>query len=113
MKAPVVVAQIPATWDIEQNLSAIATVLAAAQAGEVVVLPEGALSGYGSDLSVLDRLNPTALAHATDRLAALARKQAVHCSAARCCSSTAPGATPPSTSLRTAPDGPTARSTWR
>lgn len=78
MKAPVVVAQIPATWDTEQNLSAIATVLAAAQAGEVVVLPEGALSGYGSDLSVLRRLNPTALAHAADRLTALACKQAVH-----------------------------------
>jgi len=66
MKAPVAVAQIPATWDIEQNLSAIATVLAAAQAGEVVVLPEGALSGYGPDLSVLDRLNPTSPRKAPD-----------------------------------------------
>ncbi len=78
MKAPVAVAQIPTTWDIEQNLSAIATILAAAQPGEVVVLPEGALSGYGSDLSALDHLNPTALADATDRLATLAQQRAVH-----------------------------------
>jgi predicted amidohydrolase len=78
VKAPVAVAQIPVTWDTEQNLSAIAGVLADAQPGEIVVLPEGALSGYGPDLSILGRLDPTALAHATGRLAELVRKQAVH-----------------------------------
>jgi predicted amidohydrolase len=78
MRASIAVAQIPISWDIEQNLSTIAAVLADAQPGEIVVLPEGALSGYGSDLSVLDRLDPTALVHATGRLAGLARKQDVH-----------------------------------
>ena len=78
MQIPVAVAQIPVTWDIEQNLSAITAVLTAAQAGEVVVLPEAALSGYGPDLSVLDHVNPAALARATDRLAELARQRAVH-----------------------------------
>lgn len=78
MKAPVAVAQIPITWNIEQNLSAIAGVLAGAQPGEIVVLPEGALSGYGPDLSVLGSLDPAALTHATGRLTELVRKQAIH-----------------------------------
>ena len=78
MRAPVAVAQLPITWDIEQNLTAIAAVLAGAQPGEIVVLPEGALSGYGSDLSALDSLDPITVAHATDRLAGLVQHTAVH-----------------------------------
>jgi hypothetical protein len=35
---------------------------------EIVVFPDGALSGYGSDLSALELLQPAALAHAIDRL---------------------------------------------
>jgi len=78
VRALIGVAQIPVTWDIERNLLAIAGVLADAEADEIVVLPEGALSGYGDDLSVLDRLDPAALAHATGRLTELVREHAVH-----------------------------------
>ncbi|MFC4012927.1 carbon-nitrogen hydrolase family protein [Nonomuraea purpurea] len=70
--------QIPITWDIAENLSTIAAVLTDAQPDEIIVLPEGALSGYGSDLSVLSRLDPTALARAIDDLATLVREKAVH-----------------------------------
>jgi len=76
--ASVVVAQIPITWDIDENLSTIAAVLADAQPDEIVVLPEGALSGYGSDLSVLSRIDPTTLTRGIDRLTTLAREAAVH-----------------------------------
>jgi predicted amidohydrolase len=78
MKTSIAVAQIPITWDIAENLSTIAAVLADAQPDEIVVLPEGALSGYGSDLSVLSRLDPTVLARAIDDLAILVREKAVH-----------------------------------
>jgi len=76
--ASVVVAQIPITWDIDENLSTIASVLADAQPDEIVVLPEGALSGYGSDLSVLSRIDPTTLTRGINRLTTLAREAAVH-----------------------------------
>ncbi|GIH95213.1 carbon-nitrogen hydrolase family protein [Planobispora siamensis] len=43
-----------------------------------MVLPEGALSGYGADLSPLDRLDPAELDGAVDELAVLARRTGVH-----------------------------------
>ena len=78
MKAPAAVAQIPITWDTEQNLPVIAGVLADAQPGEIVVLPEGALSGYGPDLPALGCLDPAALEQAASRLAGLVREHGVH-----------------------------------
>ncbi|MFE4336361.1 carbon-nitrogen hydrolase family protein [Streptomyces sp. NPDC056831] len=78
MKASIAIAQFPITWDIEQNLAAITSLLADVQPDEIVVLPEGALSGYGADLSALERLPPSALAHAMDRVAELAQRRAIH-----------------------------------
>ncbi|WP_405904767.1 hypothetical protein OG742_00565 [Streptomyces sp. NBC_00828] len=73
MKASIAIAQFSITWDIEQNLAAITSLLADVQPDKIVVLPEGALSGYGADPSALERLPPSALAHAMDRLAELGR----------------------------------------
>jgi predicted amidohydrolase len=78
MKSSIAIAQFPITWDIEQNLAAITSLLADVQPDEIVILPEGALSGYGADLSALERLPPSALAHAMDRLAELAQRRAIH-----------------------------------
>ncbi|MFE7113169.1 carbon-nitrogen hydrolase family protein [Streptomyces sp. NPDC057575] len=78
MKASIAIAQFPVTWDIQQNLGAIASLLADTQPDEIVVLPEGALSGYGTDLSALEHLHLGALAHAMDRLAELAQRRAIH-----------------------------------
>jgi predicted amidohydrolase len=78
MKASIAIAQFPITWDIQQNLAAITSLLTNTQPDEIVVLPEGALSGYGTDLSALERLQPLALAHAMDRLAELAQRRAIH-----------------------------------
>jgi predicted amidohydrolase len=75
MEAPVAVAQIPVTWNIERNLAAIAAVLAGVRPGEIVVLPEATVSGYDDDLSGLHRLDPAALAEALDRMAELAQWQ--------------------------------------
>lgn len=78
MKASAVVAQIPITWDIERNLSTITAVLAGTRPDEIVVLPEAAISGYDDDLSNLDQLGTTTLAHAIDRIAEFARQRAIH-----------------------------------
>ncbi|WJV44462.1 carbon-nitrogen hydrolase family protein [Streptomyces flavofungini] len=78
MKASVAIAQFPLTWDIEANLAAITSLLADVKPDEIVVLPEGALSGYGADLSALDHLQPSDLAHAMDRLAERAQRKAIH-----------------------------------
>jgi predicted amidohydrolase len=78
MMASLTVAQFSITWDIKRNLELISEVLTEARHDDIVVLPEGALSGYGPDLSVLDDLDTPALAHAMDRVADLAQQQAVH-----------------------------------
>ncbi|WP_333772263.1 carbon-nitrogen hydrolase family protein [Streptomyces sp. IBSBF 3136] len=78
MKVSLTVAQFPITWDVERNLELISEVLAEARPDDIVVLPEGALSGYGSDLSALGNLDILALSHATDRVAVLAQENAVH-----------------------------------
>jgi predicted amidohydrolase len=74
----VTAAQVAVTWDVEQNLASIAPVLDDARPDEVVVFPEGALSGYGADLAPLGNLDPSLLACAIEDVAELARERAVH-----------------------------------
>ncbi|MCQ4206904.1 carbon-nitrogen hydrolase family protein [Streptomyces longispororuber] len=78
MQASIAIGQFPITWDIQHNLATISSLLADARPDEIVVLPEGALSGYGTDLAALEHLQPSALAHALDSLAELAQRRAVH-----------------------------------
>ncbi|WP_043267484.1 carbon-nitrogen hydrolase family protein [Streptomyces sp. CT34] len=78
MRASLTVAQFPITWDVKRNVELISEVLAEAWPDDIVVLPEGALSGYGPDLSVLGDLDTLALANATDHVADLAQRKAVH-----------------------------------
>jgi predicted amidohydrolase len=78
LKVPVVVAQVPVTWDIGQNLAAITAVLAGTRPGEVVVLPEACVSGYDDRLSALDHLDRKAVASALDGLAELAAGKGLH-----------------------------------
>ncbi|MFI2259814.1 hypothetical protein [Streptomyces tubercidicus] len=68
MKVSLTVAQFPITWDVKRNVELISEVLAEARPDDIVALPEGALSGYGPDLSVLGDLDTLALANATDRV---------------------------------------------
>ncbi|MFD0297397.1 carbon-nitrogen hydrolase family protein [Streptomyces sp. NPDC127118] len=78
MKVSLTVGQFPITWNVNRNVELISEVLAEARPDDIVVLPEGALSGYGPDLSVLGDLDTLALANATDRVADLAQRKAVH-----------------------------------
>lgn len=46
MKTSVTIGQIPTSWDIEKNLAMIDQVLTESGPDDVVLAPEGALSGY-------------------------------------------------------------------
>ncbi|MER7888766.1 carbon-nitrogen hydrolase family protein [Micromonospora sp. NPDC094482] len=78
MKTSVTIGQIPTGWDIDTNLASIETVLSHSQRDDVVLLPEGALSGYAPDLSPLATLDPRHLAEAIEAVAELARLRGVH-----------------------------------
>ncbi|MGR6924366.1 nitrilase-related carbon-nitrogen hydrolase [[Actinomadura] parvosata] len=76
---PVVVAQIPVSWEIGQNLQHVREAVTQLQAGELILLPEGALSGYGPDLSALDDgSRAETVLRAADEVAALAIRHGVH-----------------------------------
>lgn len=78
MQMSVMIAQVPAVWNVDTNLSTVRDVLDEAHRGDVVVLPEGMLSGYGEDLTPLSALDPTAVHHAVAQVARLAADKQVH-----------------------------------
>jgi predicted amidohydrolase len=78
MKLSVVVAQTRVSWDIQRNLASISAALAGTRRGEVVLLPEAAVSGYDDELSGLDRLDPASVSAAIDRVAGQAAERGLH-----------------------------------
>ncbi|SCG80044.1 carbon-nitrogen hydrolase family protein [Micromonospora echinaurantiaca] len=78
MKTTVTIGQIPTDWDIDANLAAIARVVGRAEPDDLVLLPEGALSGYAPDLSPLATLDRARLARAVGTVGELARQRRVH-----------------------------------
>ncbi|MDT5029489.1 MAG: omega-amidase, partial [Micromonosporaceae bacterium] len=78
VQMPIVIAQVPAVWNIDANLITVREVLGETRPGDVVVLPEGMLSGYGEDLAPLDALDPAAVNHAVAQVARLACQKQVH-----------------------------------
>jgi predicted amidohydrolase len=59
-------------------LTTVREVVGETRPGDVVVLPEGALSGYGDDLSPLDGIDREELTDAVRRVARLAWRRRVH-----------------------------------
>jgi predicted amidohydrolase len=57
MKISVLVGQFPITFNIYENLKEIKLILKKSQKYDLVVLPEGALSGYSDDSSFLKNVN--------------------------------------------------------
>jgi predicted amidohydrolase len=78
MKVSAVVAQTRVTWDIQRNLAAISAALAGTRPGELVVLPEAAVSGYDDDLSGLSGLDPQTVRAGIDRVAEQAQIRGIH-----------------------------------
>lgn len=75
---PVIVASFPICLDIRRNLAAIHAILDQAQPGDLVILPEGALSGYAEDPSFLHRIDRDVLAEAQRETAAAAARAQIH-----------------------------------
>jgi predicted amidohydrolase len=74
----IMIAQVQTAWNIDTNLGTVRDVLDEAHRGDVVVLPEGMLSGYDEDLTPLDGLDPAAVHHAVAQVARLAAGKHVH-----------------------------------
>ncbi|MCP4538596.1 MAG: carbon-nitrogen hydrolase family protein [Chloroflexi bacterium] len=72
------VAQFPITLDIKQNLSAIISALAGAEPDDLVILPEGALSGYSQDSAFLHDVDLTLLAESMHAIKAEVARRRVH-----------------------------------
>lgn len=52
------VAQFPVTLNIQHNLEIILLIVSQAEPGTLVILPEGAVSGYAEDPGVLAEIDP-------------------------------------------------------
>ena len=57
MKIPVLLAQFPVSLSISANLQTILSLMERAETGDILLLPEGAISGYAPDLSFLGDLD--------------------------------------------------------
>ncbi|MGL5076546.1 MAG: carbon-nitrogen hydrolase family protein, partial [Waterburya sp.] len=62
------VAQFPVTLDIQHNLDVILSIISQAEPDTLVILPEGALSGYADDTKFLGKINQQLLAIALQKL---------------------------------------------
>lgn len=78
MKIPVLLAQIPVSLSISTNLKVVLGVLEYAEPGDLVLFPEGAISGYSLDLSFLQHLDLQQLTSALDKLRLRARQQGIY-----------------------------------
>jgi len=78
----VVLAQVPITFDVEENVASVRNALSHAAPGDVVLTPEGSVSGYPArgdeDAWMLDRIDAAAVDAAVDSLAAAARDAGAH-----------------------------------
>jgi predicted amidohydrolase len=74
----IVVGQVPVKWNIDVNLATVREVLRETRPGDVVILPEGMLSGYDEDLTPLDAIDPDEVNRAVSQVGELVHQQQVH-----------------------------------
>jgi predicted amidohydrolase len=73
-----VLGQVPIGWDIQANLVTLESVLDQARPQDLVVLPEGMISGYDDELSGLKSLQPEDVAAATVDVSRFVQKRNLH-----------------------------------
>lgn len=78
MEVSVVIGQFPIELNIEKNLKTILSILEQAEEEDLVVLPEGALSGYSDDISFLEVIDWGLLEHSLELLRDKARQKHIH-----------------------------------
>lgn len=88
MQVGVVLGQIPVTFDVRRNVESLLGLVAEASTGDVVLAPEGALTGYpagGADeLSLLERADQEEVRRGLDQVAAAAAAAGVSLWAGAC-----------------------------
>ena len=78
MKVSVIAMQFPITFNISENLKEINSLLENAKKDDLVVLPEGALSGYSDDISFLNDIDVEELKNAMKLLKEDVVKREIH-----------------------------------
>ena len=78
MNLSVLVAQFPVSFDIQNNIDEILKILRNAKRNDLVVFPEGSISGYNTDLSFLDKIDNSQVVNALDILKDEARNKEIH-----------------------------------
>ena len=84
MNITAVVAQFPVSLSIQSNLEAMDSVLAQTKAGDLVIFPEGSVSGYATDTSFLEQINTPELMGGLKHLQAEAEKRKINVWAGAC-----------------------------
>lgn len=78
MKVSVLIGQFPITFDIDVNLNNIKRLLDKSSKDDLVILPEGALSGYSDDISFLKHIQIEKLNLAMNQLKQEVMKRKIH-----------------------------------
>jgi predicted amidohydrolase len=78
MKVSIVLGQFPISFDIEQNLNYINHILDKSGKDDLIILPEGALSGYDDDVSFLKNIDLKKLSSAMGVIKKAVTKKEVH-----------------------------------
>ncbi len=77
-KISVLVAQFPITLDTRQNLETMFSIISGSDPGDLIVLPEGALSGYAQDPAFLHDVNVVLLTESLRLLQAEVMRRQLH-----------------------------------
>lgn len=84
MNISALIAQFPVSFSIESNLEMIDSVLAQADPGDLVLFPEGAISGYATDISLLQQIDQSELRAGIEHLRAQAVQRTLNIWAGCC-----------------------------
>ncbi len=77
-QVPITLAQFPISLNVRDNLTVMTDIITEANAGDVVVFPEGALSGYDTDVSFLADIDTTLLDEGLKTLRDVSQQAGVH-----------------------------------
>src|SRR5437879_6794018 len=84
LKISVAVGQFPISFAITENVQYILSMLEQVEPNDLLVLPEGAISGYNEDSRFLELIDRRLLADAIERIAEVVKRKQVHLIAGSC-----------------------------
>ena len=78
MEISLLVTQFPVSCNIDENLDIILEVLKQSKEDDLVVFPEGSISGYDTDLSFLENIDMSKVTYALEVLKSVAMEKKIH-----------------------------------